>query len=197
MANLVKSHGVMVVPGAVEASAFIREFNVPGTGNSFFDGSFDELVELVKDHWDDNEPGTGSVDGDVLLVNIPADKVLSSVALITDENRHLVREEEKVRREGEKPVTRKVMSGDMVPANFAQVVVYRADVLAQDDDRSTDAEWELIALLGKLDKVEPMHPTTMLRNTNKDKGGTYRKYSDQEWTDAYEYWDKHAYIVND
>lgn len=193
---LVESHGVMVNKGAVEAGDFIQSFNVPGSGNSFFEGTWDELSQIVKDNFEDNEPGAGSVDGDVLLVNIPADRVKSAVAEITDENKHLVVDEEHVRREGESPVVRKVIKGDLVPARYAQVVVYRADVLDQDNGRSTDAEWEMVALLGKIDKDEPMHPTTMLRNTNHDKGGTYREYSEKEWADAYAYWETHAFIMS-
>lgn len=193
---LVMSHGVMVEKDAVKAGAFIKSFSIPGSGNSYFDGTWEELEQIVQENFKDNEPGSGSVNGDVLLINIPADRVLSSVIEITDANRHLVVDEEHVRQEGEAPVVRKVIKADMVPARFAQVVVYRADVLEQDSGRSTDAEWEMVALLGKIDEVEPMHPTTMLRNTNHEEGGTYREYTDKEWADAYEYWDNHAYIVN-
>lgn len=193
--QITKSHGEWVLKDEVQASEFIQKFSVPGTGNAYFDGTFDELAHLVKANMHDFEPGTGSVNNDVILVNIPADKVKTTVVRITPENKHRVIEESYVRQEGEKPVTRKVMLGQPVPAKYAQVVLYRADVLAQDNARSTDAEWEMIAVLGKLDAVEPMHPETMLRNSQHDEGGTYREYTEQEWQNAYEYWDNHAYLV--
>lgn len=193
--QLTKSHGEWVLKDEVQASEFIQKFSVPGTGNAYFDGTFEELRDLVIQHFDDFEPGTGSVNNDVILVNIPADNVKTTVTKITPENQHRVIEETHVRQEGEKPVTRKVMVGKPVPAQYTQVVLYRADVLSQDNARSTDAEWEMIAVLGKLDAVEPMHPETMLRNSQHDEGGTYREYTEQEWQDAYEYWDNHAYLV--
>lgn len=193
--KLIESHGVLVRKGDVQPGSFIQSFSVPGSGNSFFDGSFAELREIVLTHFDDFEPGTGSVNNDVILVNIPADRVKTTVTRITDENRDQVIQEEYVRQDGEKPVTRNVILGAPQPATYAQVVVYRADVLAQDNARSTDAEWEMVAVLGKLDKIEPMHPTTMLRNANHDDGGTYREYSEEEWNAAYKYWEHHAYLV--
>lgn len=194
--ELVMSHGQLVVKNKVQAGNFIKQFAIPGTGNPYFDGTFEELENVVKAHMHDFEPGTGSVDNDVILVNIPADKVKTTVAKITPENKHRVVEETHVRQKGEKPVTRKVIVGTPAPAQYAQVVLYRADTLARDAGRSTDAEWEMVAMLGKIDNIEPMHPTTMLRNTHEEDGGTYREYSDEEWTAAYEYWDNHAYIVD-
>lgn len=193
--QLTLSNGEWVLKDEVKSGGFIQEFSVPGTGNSYFDGTFNELAALVTANMHDFEPGTGSVNNDVILVNIPADNVKTTVTKITPENQHRVIEETHVRQEGEKPVTRKVMVGKPVPAQYAQVVLYRADVLSQDNARSTDAEWEMIAVLGKLDAVEPMHPETMLRNSQHDEGGTYREYTEQEWQDAYEYWDNHAYLV--
>jgi hypothetical protein len=195
--SLVLSHGVMVRKGSIGVGDFIKSFSIPGSGNSYYKGSFDELRELVKSNFHNSEPGSGSVDGDVLLINVPADDFVSSVVEITEENRDRVVDESYVRAEGEKPVTRKIMRGEMTPAKFAQVVVYRADVLARDSGRSTDDEWEMIAVLGKIDKVEPMHPETMKRNNLHEEGGTYREYSDEEWEAAHDYWDNHAYIIEE
>jgi hypothetical protein len=189
------SHGQMVLKGKFLAGDFVKSFNARHGSQSHFEGTWEELEALVEKHQDDFEPGTGSVDNDVILVNIPAAGFYSSVVVIDDTNRHLVRETETVRAEGEKPVVMKQIVAEKVPASYVQIVVYRADVLAADDGRTTDAEWEIIAILANVDKVTPMHPTTMLRNTNHDEGGTFREYTDQEWADAYAYWDNHAYAI--
>lgn len=194
--DLTMSHGVLIRKGEVKPGKFIQTFSIPHTGNSYFDGSFEELSTVVQDHMHDYEPGAGSVNNDVILVNIPADRVKTTVTTIDDTNRHLVVVEEHVRQDGEKPVVRKVIQGKPENAKYAQVVLYRADTLERDNDRSTDAEWEMVAVLGKIDTVEPMHPTTMMRNSNHEEGGTYREYTDEEWTAAYEYWDNHAYLVD-
>lgn len=191
---LVEKYGIMVAEGEVAVSDFAQTFNLKESSNSYYDGSWDEVVALVQTHWDNNEPGTGSVDGDVILVNVPAANFYSPIVKITDENKHLVVTEEKVRREGEKPVLTRYIIGEKPEAKFVQVVVYRADTLDRDDGRSSDAEWEIIAINAQLDKHTPMDPETMKRNNNHDKGGTYREYSDAQWAEAYEYWENHAYI---
>lgn len=188
------SHGQYVVKGLFKTSVFAQTFNTKESSNSYFDGSWEEIETLVTQYQHDFEPGTGSVDGDVILVNVPPENFYTPIVEITDENAHLVEEVEHVRMEGEKPVVTKIVKGQKPPANFVQIVCYRADVLAQDNDRSNEAEWEIIAVNGQKDKNTPMHPTTMLRNSQHDKGGTFRVYSDAEWEEAYTYWSSHAYI---
>jgi hypothetical protein len=190
-------HGVEVVKGKIAVSNFARSFNQRKGENSYYEGSWTNLVSLVKQYWKDQEPGTGSVNGDVVLVNVPPAGFYTPIVEVTPENQHLVEEKEVIRQEGEKPVTMKMMKGKKPPAEHVQIVVYRADVLAQDNDRSSDAEWEIIAIKAQIDRVTPMHPTTMLRNANHDEGGTLREYSQEEWDAAYSYWASHAYIVED
>jgi len=191
--ELVLSNGVMVIKGAFLAGDFIKSFNTRHGSQSHFTGSWEELEALVRANQEDFEPGTGSVDNDVILVNVPTEGFSSSVIEINDANRHLVQEVETVRAEGEKPVVMKKIKAEKIPASYVQIVCYRADVLARDDNRTTDAEWEIIAILAQSDKVTPMHPTTMLRNTNHDTGGTFREYTQEQWDEAYAYWDNHAY----
>lgn len=191
--KLTLSHGQMVLKDQFLAGNFVKSFNARHGSQSHFDGTWTELENLVSEHRDDFEAGTGSVDNDVILVNVPAERFHSSVIAIDDSNKHLVYEVEKIRAEGEKPVTMKMIDADKIPATYVQIVCYRADVLAADNHRTTDAEWEIIAILAQTDKITPMHPTTMLRNVNHDEGGTLRTYTDKEWADAYSYWDKHAY----
>lgn len=192
--KLVLSHGQLVLKDKYLSGGFIKSFNTRIGHNSYYAGSWEELETLVQTHKHDFEPGTGSVDNDVILVNVPASGFFTPIIKIDDSNRHLVREEEYVRQEGEAPVITRRITGIKPPAKYVQVVCYRADVLAQDNSRTTDAEWAMIAILAQDEKRIPMHPTTMLRNTNHDKGGTYREYSQQEWDEAYSYWADHAYI---
>ena len=195
--ELSMSHGVLVVKDKFQTGKFVQSFNTRIGTNSYYDGSWEELEALVKKHRDDFEPGIGSVDNDVILVNVPPANFYTSITKITDENRHLVVTKSKARRIGEKPVTTRSLSGKKGPAKFVKVVCYRADVLARDNDRDTNAEWEIIAVLGQLDEHTPMAPETMKRNNNHDVGGTYREYSEKEWADAYAYWDTHVHISED
>jgi len=191
--TLTLSRGQMVLKDRFRAGSFIRSFDTRNSTQSNYGGTWDELEVLVEANKDNFEPGTGSVDNDVILVNVPADGFRTSIVEITEENAHLVTENSTVRAEGEKPVVMKIINMDKSPAKYVQIVCYRADVLAKDDHRTTDAEWEIVAILAQSDKVVPMHPTTMLRNSNHDKGGTYREYTDKEWADSQAYWANHAY----
>lgn len=192
--NLVLSNGVMVLKGEFQAGDFVQNFNTRYGHNSYYVGSWDELCVLVKANKDDFSPGTGSVDNDVILVNVPPAGFFTSITKVDDTNKHLAREEEYVRQEGEAPVVTRRITGIKPPAKVVQIVCYRADVLAKDNNRTTDAEWEIVAVLAQDQKNVPMHPATMLRNSNHEKGGTYREYTEQQWADAYTYWSNHAYI---
>jgi hypothetical protein len=191
--QLVLSNGQLVLKDKFLAGDFIKSFNTRHSTQSHFSGSWAELEALVEAHRNDFEAGTGAVDNDVILVNVPATGFKSSIVEINETNKHLVEEVEVVRAEGEKPVIQKTIVAEKSPAKYVQIVCYRADVLAADDDRSTDAEWEIVAILAQLDKVTPMDPTTMLRNSNHEEGGTKRSYTDEEWAAAYAYWETHAY----
>lgn len=188
------SNGEWVYKGEFKISSFIQQFNTREGTNSYYKGSWEDLENLVKTHEHNSEPGTGSVNGDVILVNVPPKGFYTSVVKIDSTNQHLVEETDVIRIEGEKPVGMKVIKGVKPEATHVQVVCYRADVLAQDNDRSNDAEWEIIAINAQPEKTVPMHPTTMLRNSNHEEGGTLRSYTEKEWSDAYEYWETHAYI---
>lgn len=195
--GLVESHGQQVRKGIVGTSNFVKGFSIKEGSNSYYTGTWEELEELVMKHFDDNEWGTGSQTGDVLLVNVPADGFRSSIVEIDDSNRHLVQEVETVRVAGEKPyISRNITEGmSKQPAKFVKIVIYRADALALDDDRTTDAEWEIVSVNAQNDEFTPMNPTTMLRNANNEEGGTLRTYTDKEWADAYAYWENRAYVV--
>lgn len=193
--QLTLSNGVMVIKDLVKSSDFVKGFSTRIGHNSYFEGSWIELEQLVMKHFDNNEPGTGSVDGDVILVNVPAEGFHTSIIEITDDNRDFVEEVEYVRQTGEKPVITRVMKNVEKPAaKFAKIVIYRADALAKDNDRSTDAEWEIVSVNAQNEENVPMSPTTMMRNSLNEVGGTYREYNQKQWDEAYSYWDNHASI---
>lgn len=187
-------HGVPVKSGAIAVSAFLRE--VTRDGNPRFDGTLDQLVELADEHFDNHEPGTGSVDGDVLLVTVPSNGFRTNIVEITAENAFQVEEVYSARVEGEAEVpTLTIYTYDQLPpAEVVKLVLYRADVLERDSDRSSDAEWEIVAINSQPEADTPMHPQTMLRNAREEAGGTYREYSQEEWRRAEEYWKNRAFI---
>ena len=80
-----------------------------------------------------------------------------------------------------------------------EYILYRHDVLAENNEHSTDTEWELISIhaipIG-LDKL-PMGPVTMMRNQLELTGGTKAHYSSEEWAEAVRFWQKYAALDSD
>lgn len=188
--------GKTVIKGKIGTSDFVRGFSVRVGRQSYYKGSWEELEQLVTKHFDDHEWGTGSKNGDVLLVNVPSDGFMTSIVEINDSNRHLIEEVTEARAEGEKPVTSRVIRAGYTkqPADGAQIVIYHATVLEQDNDRSTDAEWEIVSVNAYADRQAPMDVETMKRNENHEKGGTLRTYTNEEYAESISYWENHVKV---
>ena len=79
-------------------------------------------------------------------------------------------------------------------AGRIEYILYRQDVLAENDEQSTDAEWELISIHAIPEGVDklPMGPVTMMRNQLELTGGTKAHYSLDEWAEAVRFWQKYA-----
>ena len=67
-------------------------------------------------------------------------------------------------------------------------------MLAENDEQSTDADWELISIHAIPEGMErlPMGPVTMMRNQLELKGGTKAHYSSEEWAEAVRFWQNYA-----
>jgi hypothetical protein len=195
MQPLAYSHGQWVRKGRVEAGSFLREVTEKDGGNKRYSGTLEELAVLVERHFAAQEPGTGSVDGDTLLITVPTAGFFTNIVPITDENAHLLEVKWAARVEGELPVPKIIIrSTDRIPASVVKIVVYRADALARDAGRSTEAEWEMVAILADPAAQVPMDPGTMARNHFHEVGGTYREYTAEQWATAVSFWQKHATI---
>lgn len=182
--------------GTIHVSATVRQFN-PLHGIFATTTLTDkELHNLAVAHWDNWVPGTGSVDGDVRLINVPAEGFYHSIATIDDSNRDKVYELTEPRLEGEAPVTHLVIDAPKLPADHAQLIAYRWDVLAKDNSRTSEAEWEIIAVLAwEGESAPPMDIREMERNASNAEGGTFREYTPEEWENSRTFWANHAYRI--
>lgn len=189
-------HGVLVEPDSIRVSKFLKTVSTKSGSNRRFDGSWSDLERLAHENFQNNEPGTGSTDGDVLLVNVPAAGFRTNITAITPENISEVESIASTRVDGESAVPQRVIfsTRELPEANFVKLVLYRADVLHQDAGRSTSAEWEIVSINAQPDENTPMHPQTMLRNASQNVGGTYREYTREEWATAESYWADHVFL---
>jgi len=200
--ELTLSHGEFVRVGAVAVSNFLQEVMAKSDENRRYSGTLKDLTALVEANLDNFEAGTGSVEDDVRLVRVPTENFFTNIVPITDDNAASIRLKWEARVEGEAPVSKLVIEDEtLIPASVVKIVIYRADTLARDSGRSSDAEWEIVAVLAQPAESVPMHPNTMARNALHQAGGTYREYDNKTWAEAIDFWQRHVYLekirVND
>jgi hypothetical protein len=170
---------------------FAAKRHRPGTGCAYFTGSPEELLDLVVENWEDRQPGVGRTNLDeVVVVPVPADKFMTTVVEV-DKGTELVAGVTR-RRSHEEPYIRVSAKGQAEPAKFAKVVLYSADTLGKNDERSTDRDWEVVSLLASPVENEPMDPVTMMRNMRGKPGGTQVNYTADQLLDAIDFWSKHT-----
>ena len=99
------------------------------------------------------------------------------------------------RQNGEQPyIQTRAISGTPLDAESVEYILYRNDVLAENDENTTNLDWELISIhaIPKGIKKMPMGPVTMMRNQKDLEGGTKAYYTSEEWADSVEFWQKYA-----
>jgi hypothetical protein len=169
-------------------SDFARARYVPGGGHTSFAGTHEELLELVRAGWPERRPGQGRDGLDEVLV-VPVDPTRFVGATVLVEEGTPLRAELVRRRPHEEPYLQVTADGPREEVRFAQVVLYSAAVLEQNDGaRSGGFDWEVVALLASPVADEPMDPLTMARNMLAAPGGTPCTYTAEEFAAAIWYW---------
>lgn len=159
----------------------------------------DKLITAVQYKMGFNKYSPGYRDGVVLVrisrASLVGVTIYSRVVLVDQDTKFVT--VCKARVQGEQPRIKTMALVDSLPiANYLTAVVYRADVLAEDDDRSSKADWEIVALLAQVDEEEPMHHATLMANHFKADGGTDTKMPPEQFESAlrksYNYWKDRA-----
>ena len=184
---------------SVKVNEFVTR-QIKGSGKTYSpDLSFGVMAEyaekILREH-----PGrvkTGYRDGTVLVQCDPefSSHFISPMVKI-DENTELEAILTK-RRKREKPYIQiRALDGEPLPTGRVELILYRQDVLAENDEQSTNADWELIAFQAVPEGMEklPMGPVTMMRNQFELPGGTASDYSSDEWAEAVRFWQEYAFI---
>ena len=156
--------------------------------------ALDEMLrQTVQNEFLQGHFSNGYRDGVVLITLNPADfSNLKSRVVTVDEDTKFVTVC-KSRVPGEKPRKKTMaLAQELSPANYIKAVLYRSDVLEEDNDRSSDSEWELVTLLVQVDEFEPMATATLMANHFKADGGTATNMSPADFEQAlrisYNYW---------
>ena len=88
----------------------------------------------------------------------------------------------------------RALNGTPLKAGAVELILYRKDILLENNENTTDAEWELISINAIPEGVEnlPMVYVTMMRNQLNLPGGTDAIYSSEEWAESVNFWQKYA-----
>lgn len=174
----------------VACSEFVKR-QTKESGYSHFEGTWEQLESLVENHLTHDIFRPGYRDGVILVDIVQVWRFYSSIVDL-NENSKLVANYAP-RQEGEDPFVRVAAKGDKQAAKHVSIVLYRHDVLAEDNDRSSDAEWEIIAIKARTsDKEEPMDPYTMARNFLHLKGGTKGDFTAEQFAESIVFWSNHC-----
>ena len=178
----------------VKASEFVTR-QVKGTGKTYSElFSFDQIADIAKEELDKKNFTNGYRKG-VIVITISDSRAKKFICPLVKINDHTKLKARIVRRrpEEEPYIQIRALNGENLKTNTVDLVLYHKDVLDETKERSTDADWELIAFMAIPDGIKmPMGPVTMMRNQLQKPGGTKGTYQGSEWADSVDFWQQYS-----
>tara|TARA_Y100000034_G_scaffold135296_1_gene206617 strand:- start:3972 stop:4568 length:597 start_codon:yes stop_codon:yes gene_type:complete len=174
-------------------SDFALKHSTKESGNSYTTLTNDQVLDLVRQHWENAVPGDGETNCSrkILVTVKPNDFFLPPKVKLVEGLP--VQAEVVKRQEHEDPYIETFVTPEDaaefgytgLAATIVKIVLYSAEALSENDgERSTGCEWEIVCILCSADGLEPMHPLTMARNYLEKEGGTKSTYSAREFAEA-------------
>lgn len=174
----------------VTCSEFVKR-QTPESGYSHFNGTWEELEDLVHTQMCRQENVRRGYKPGVLLVDVPAWNFSSAIVDLDSSSK--LNANYLPRLLGEAPYIRISAKAEKQQAAYASVVLYHKTILEEDNDRSSESEWEIVAIKARTSKnEEPMDPYTMARNFLHLKGGTKGDFTAQQFAESIVYWNNHC-----
>lgn len=184
----------MMTP-TVGISDFLRSRMATELPFSHFEGTEDELIELVRKNFDKAKPGYR--DG-VLLVPVDPSGSFSPVCNLSDGDRLVGTYEP--RRPGEAPrMSVFAEDGKKFPAAACSIILYSIAVLEEGNEPRTGMDYDCVMIQARTHEGdEPIDPTTLMHNHFGSDGGTNTKMSPEEFESAlrecFLYWKDRALL---
>jgi len=178
------------ITGLIRCSDFVKR-QTKDSSHSYFDGSWEELeTEVNISAKMDHRARRGYRDG-VYLVDCIPDKFYSAIVDVNSKTRLFT--EFTKRRPDEQPYLSIAARNKKQKAKYASVVLYHSSVLEEGKERSTSADWEIVAIKARVsEQEEPMDPVTMARNFLQLPGGTKGDFSADDFAKSIIYWSQHC-----
>lgn len=179
----------------IDVNDFVRR-QVKGSGKTYAKTlSFASIADHARSQMEKDCFSEGYRDG-VRIIHadqrIVEDFVCPYVKL--DENIKIISKLVRRRPEEEPYIQTRAMNGALLSAQAVDLILYRHDVLKENQENTTNADWELISINSIPVGVEtlPMGPVTMMRNQLALIGGTKAEYSSKEWSRSVQFWQQYA-----
>tara|TARA_Y100001968_G_C19020136_1_gene554749 strand:+ start:98 stop:658 length:561 start_codon:yes stop_codon:yes gene_type:complete len=178
----------------VKASDFVKR-QTKSSGKTYSDKiSFDEIALIAEKFLNQKKYKDGYRDG-VVIITLDNDKAHQFICPLVKINQDtkLVARMVKRRNDEDPYIQIRALDGIELTTSTVDLILYRKDVLAETNENSTDADWELIAFMAKPKDIEmPMGAVTMMRNQLQKRGGTKGFYNSYEWAKSVDFWQKYA-----
>jgi hypothetical protein len=161
-----------------------------------FIGNESDLIHLVEDNWSRRKSGVGRKDLTQVIV-VPIKEIIyflcdwlpiECAKRITGKViRRQDHEDSFVSLKGNSRHSNEVLS-----VLHVNIILYSAATLLENDGtRSSNADWEIVAILTGPWKDEPMMPLTMARNFLQKPGGTYAPYTAEQFAQSIYFWSQY------
>jgi hypothetical protein len=180
---------------SVGVNNFVRR-QVEGSGKTYSPHlSFEEIAKYAEKQLAKDQFYVGYRDG---VIIIKVDKKLNKnfVCPFVKIKKNTILESSLVQRQPreEKYIQTVALNGVPLKTGNVELILYRKDVLAENNESSTNEDWELISINAIPLGVEklPIGPITMMRNQLDIKGGTKAEYSSAEWAESVQFWQQYA-----
>jgi hypothetical protein len=203
------------IPQSIAMSEFARKRHKAGGAYSYFNGDEAVLISLVKMHWFFRKPGVGRSDTTkVAVIKLPPENFVGTTIKLRggmifqagigqrqpDEDIFIrtavigeIKTPNELIEDGPAKGWMKEVTPD--PVNFVSVVVYSKDALLENNGtRSSDADWEIVAITASEVEDEPMHPLAMARNFLEKTGGTFAPYDAKAFAESIYYWSQRTTV---
>tara|TARA_B100000029_G_C17468531_1_gene921116 strand:+ start:554 stop:1180 length:627 start_codon:yes stop_codon:yes gene_type:complete len=179
----------------VAVNEFVKR-QVKGSGKTYSKTlRFEEIAEHAQSQMEKGEFSEGYREG-VRIVHADREIVREFVCPFVkiDEKTELISQVVRRRPEEEPYIQTRTKTGKPLKASAVDLILYRHDVLTENDEQSTEADWELISMNAIPEGVDklPMGPVTMMRNQLKLPGGTEAFYTSEEWAESVQFWQEFA-----
>ena len=179
----------------------INEFvcrQVKRSGKTYADSlSFEQIAEHAQEQLASGNYKPGYRDG-VVLVQTDNNLLHHFVSPFVkiDEDTKLRAQLTQRRPEEETYIQIRALNGTLLKTGSVNLILYRHDVLAETNENTTDADWELISFHAIPEGITdmPMGPVTMMRNQLQLPGGTKARYNSDIWADSVKFWQEYAVL---